>query len=114
MSYARLVSKQLDTAFKLAKDLVQDVIFTPAATTGFNFNISTPITTVSPPVTVKALVMEPVKKTPTEKKNLLIKTPTDFEVTAFSDVNIAGLVWKVGPVIQAGEHTVLLEVYKEG
>jgi len=120
MSYASLVTKNVNFAFKAIKDLATDVTLTKKAVTGFDFG--TGANTADPDVVlVTTAVITASEKggssTPssrnTQRKSAMLKREDVGDVTFYDTITIAAEVWTLGKVIGDNGFVVTVEIFKE-
>ncbi len=110
MSLKALIADGIDIAFNLLDDLKSVGLLTRTGEPSFDFETSTQIDGATTRKTVRFVELDAGnKKVSISKKQLLIDTT---ELRHFSEIEIKGVSWKLGEVIQEGRFVSLVDVYK--
>lgn len=116
MSYTALINAQLDKAFKLVKDLADDVLLTKKSGTSFDFSTLAVAHATSATVPTKGIFTDKVKKSSDQTKassTMLLKTKDVGDISLYDSLTVNGETWRIAAPIAKGKFTVLVNVLKE-
>lgn len=110
----KLVDKQLNLAFKVAKDFAKEVTFNLKALE-FNFGDSS-VTTSNTDITSKIIDVksEKVSKDNTiTKKTIMFKRKEVGDINAYDTLTCLDGIWKIGSVVKDNGFIGVVDIYKE-
>jgi len=115
MSYKALINRNIKTAFRLIKDLAEDVTLTKKLTSDYNFNTQVSSETTQT-INTRAVITDSDKVSEDHnvvKKVMMFMTQDINNITAYDSVSVNSLVYKIGPLIRSDNYITVVEVYKE-
>jgi hypothetical protein len=116
MSYRALVSSNVTKAFRLLKDLAEDVTLTKRASSTFDFATQTATIVDGTPIVTKAVVTDTAKSSQdrsTAVKVAMLKNSEVGDVGLYDKVTYQGADWKIGPIITSDSFVTVVELHKE-
>jgi hypothetical protein len=114
MAYQSLIDSSLAKAYRLAKDLADNVTFTKKSGE-FDFSTMEAVS-ADTSVVVKAIVTDgkQAKEDRSVKmKQLMFRSKDLGNISLFDTVVIKGETWKLGNVIKDSGYIIVVEAYKE-
>ena len=114
MAYQSLIDSSLAKAYRLVKDLAEDVTFTKKSGE-FNFSTMEAVS-ADTSVVVKTIVTDgkQAKENRNVKmKQLMFRSKDLGNISLFDIVVIEGETWKLGNVIKDSGYIIVVEAYKE-
>lgn len=108
-----LIDRQLKQAFRLARDLAKDAVFTKKEVSGFNFGIGEVITTPDRLVPAKVIETEASKKKNTLSKTLMVQSSEIGSLNDYAAVRLDGEEWSFGAPIKDSGFILLITVFRE-
>lgn len=115
MAYEALIDRNLNKAFKLAKDLAVEASFM-LAQKSFDFNSMKARDEASDTVYAKVVPLETTiakDKSGTTRVQLMVKSKPLQELKQYASVVFKGNTWKIGSVIKGQGAIWVFEIYRE-
>lgn len=115
MAYEALIDRNLNKAFKLAKDIAVEASFM-LAQKSFDFATMKARDNTSDIVYAKVVPFETTmanEKSGTVRVQLMVKAKPLKELKLYAEVMFNGYTWKIGPVIKGQGAIWVLEVFRE-
>lgn len=113
MAYRDLVNKNLITAFKSLKDLVENAVFMKKTDSSFDFSTGE-ASAVNVNQVAEIIVLRTVREKPnTLKRKILVRIKESGGLNSFDTVQIRTDTWKIGTSTDIADFIYLLDVYKE-
>lgn len=112
MAYSNLIDRNLQKAFKMAKDLAILATFRKKTSTDFDFDAATDAVILDTTAVAKILIMKTEKlNSETVRKEFMVIAKDIGDLTLFDGVDFEGKTWRLGAPIKSNGFVYVLQAY---
>ncbi len=113
MNLDSLIKSKVNMAFRLAGDMVDDVILNQKNITDYNFTTDVIEATDIAPVIIKGLVSTKQRKDNTTKTTLTLKSTDIVDASLYDTVTIRGVIWNIVMPVSNDGYLFVLEIARQ-